>query len=196
MIDAVMHALTNVGNSAITLPIGAVVLVWLAIWGDRRNALLWLAALFLCAGVTAALKIYFKACPAPGIDLDSPSGHTSMSLYVYGGVTLVTAVQYRQWPRQTVLALGALLVLAIAASRAVLEFHTITEVIVGFVIGIAALALFWLFYRHHRPVAMPAWPLWVVALVPIVFLSGHSLSAEGLLGRIARFLHAIVGFCV
>ena len=182
--------------SAMTLPIGAVVLVWLAIWGDRRNALLWLAALFLCAGVTAALKIYFKDMPGAGNRSRQPKRpyqHESLRLRRRYAVT---AVQYRQWPRQTVLALGALLVLAIAASRAVLEFHTITEVIVGFVIGIAALALFWLFYRHHRPVAMPAWPLWVVALVPIVFLSGHSLSAEGLLGRIARFLHAIVGFCV
>ena|SRR6185437_14417752 len=196
MINTAMHTLTNVGDSAITLPIAAVVLIWLAIWGDRRNAMLWLGALFLCAGVTAALKIYFKACPAPGIELDSPSGHTSMSLYVYGGVALITAAQYRQWPKPVILVAGGLLVAAIALSRAVLEYHTITEVFAGLVIGLGALAAFWRIYRHHRPVRMPAWPLWVVALFPIVFLSGHSLSAEGLLYRIARFLHALVGFCV
>ncbi len=178
------------------MPIAAAVLIWLAIWGDRRNALVWLGALVLCGGVTAALKVYFKACPVSGLDLDSPSGHTSMSLFVYGGVTLITAAQYRQWPRQTVLAVGALLILVIALSRAVLEYHSTTEVIVGLAIGTGALALFWLPYRHHRPAAMPAWPLWVVALVPIVFLSGHSISAEGLLHRIAVYLHGLVAFCV
>ena len=196
MLHGFLLALTNLGDSIITLPIGAAVLVWLAIWGDRRNALVWLGALFVCAGATAALKIYFKACPMTGIDLDSPSGHTSMSLYVYGGVALITAAQYRQWPRQTVLAIGALLILAIALSRAVLEYHSTMEVIVGLVIGTGALAAFWLLYRHHRPAAMPAWPLWVVALVPISALSGHSISAEGLLHRIAVYLHGLVSFCV
>jgi membrane-associated phospholipid phosphatase len=196
MIHTVLHALTNLGDSIITLPIAAAVLVWLAIWTDRRNALVWFAALFLCAGLTAALKIYFKACPLPGLDLDSPSGHTSMSFYVYGGVALVTAAQYRQWPRQAVLAIGALLILAVALSRAVLEYHSAAEVVIGVIIGTGALALFWLLYRHHRSAAMPAWPLWVAAFVPIAFLSGRSISAEGLLQRLAVYLHGLVGFCV
>lgn len=196
MIHPILHALTNLGDSVITLPIAAAVLIWLAIWSHKRNALLWLGALFLCGGVTAALKIYFKACPVGGVDLDSPSGHTSMSVYVYGGVALITAAQYRQWPRQAVMAIGVALILAIALSRAVLEYHSTAEVIVGLVIGTGTLALFWLPYRHHRPAAMPAWPLWVVAAVPIVLLSGHSVSAEGLLSWIAARLHGIVAFCV
>ena len=115
MIHFILHALTNLGDSIITLPIAAVVLVWLAIWGDRRSVLVWLAGLIACGAVTAALKIYFKACPVPGLELDSPSGHTSMSLYVYGGLTLITAGQFRQWRRHTVLVLGGVLILAIAA---------------------------------------------------------------------------------
>ncbi len=196
MSHTVLHALTDLGDSIVTLPIAAAVLIWLAIWGGGRNALVWLAALFLCGGVTAALKIYFKACPVSGLDLDSPSGHTSMSVFVYGGVALVTAAQYRQWPRQAVLAIGAVLVVAIALTRAVLEYHSSAEVIVGLAIGTGALALFWLLYRHHRSAAMPAWPLWVAALLPIAFLSGHSLSPEGLLHRFAIYLHGVVAFCV
>jgi membrane-associated phospholipid phosphatase len=196
MLHSFLHALTNLGDSIVTLPIAAAVLAWLAIWGDRRAALAWLGALVACGAVTALLKIYFKACPVPGLELDSPSGHTSMSLYVYGGLTLITAGQYRQWRRHAVLALGALLILAIALSRAVLEYHSTLEVVIGLIIGTAALVLFWLLYRRRRPARMPVWPLWIAALLPIVFLSGRSISAEGLLHRIAIYIHAIVGFCV
>lgn len=196
MLHTFLQALTDLGDSIITLPIATFVLIWLAVWGDRRNALVWLAALIACGAVTAALKVYFKACPVPGLELDSPSGHTSMSLYVYGGLTLITAAQFRRWRRYAALTVGGLLILLIASSRAVLEYHSTLEVIIGLVIGAAALALFWLPYRGHRPARMPVSPLWVAALVPIAFLSGHSISAEGLLHRIALYLHGIVGFCV
>jgi membrane-associated phospholipid phosphatase len=191
-----LHALTNLGDSIVTLPIAAFVLAWLLIWGDKRMGLVWLLGLFACAGVTAALKIYFKACPVPGLELDSPSGHTSMSLYIYGGLTLITAAQFRHWRRKSMLAAGGLLILTIAASRALLQYHSTLEVIIGLILGTAALSLFWLLYRRHRPQRMPVWPLWVAALVPIAFLNGQSLSAEGLLHRIALYIHAIVGFCV
>lgn len=196
MLHSFLHALTNLGDSIITLPIAAFVLVWLGVWGDRRNALVWLVALVACAAVTAVLKIYFKACPIPGLELDSPSGHTSMSLYVYGGLTLITAAQFRHWRRHTVLALGTLFILLIALSRAVLEYHSKIEVVIGLIIGTATLTLFWMPYRRHRPKRMPVWPLWIAALVPIVILSGHSVSAEGLLHWIAFYLHGLVGFCV
>jgi membrane-associated phospholipid phosphatase len=196
MLRTFLHALTDFGDSIITLPIAALVLIWFAIWGDRNARLVWLTGLIACGAMTATLKIYFKACPVPGLDLDSPSGHTSMSLYVYGGLILITAAQFAHWRRIGVLMLGGLFILGIALSRAVLEYHSKLEVAIGLVIGAAALALFWLPYRTHRPARMPVWPLWLAALVPIAFLSGRSISAEGLLFRIALYIHGFVGFCV
>jgi len=196
MLRPFLHTLTDFGDSIITLPIAALVLLWFAIWGDRHARLGWLVGLIVCAAVTATLKIYFKACPVVGLDLDSPSGHTSLSLYVYGGLTLITAAQVGPWRRAGVVVLGALLILGIALSRALLEYHSKLEVAIGLAIGAAALALFWLPYRAHRPALMPVWPLWLAALMPIAFLSGRSISAEGLLFRIALYLHGFVGFCV
>ena len=190
------RALTNFGDSIITLPIAALVLIWLAIWGDRKTRLAWFAGLIVCAALTATLKIYFKACPVAGLDLDSPSGHTSLSLYVYGGLTLITAARVDRWRRSGMLILGGLFILGIALSRALLEYHSKIEVAIGLVIGAAALVLFWLPYRTRLPVHMPVWPLWLAALMPIAFLSGQSISAEGLLFRIALYIHGIVGFCV
>lgn len=192
-----LAALNELGDSIITLPLAALVLIWLGVSGSRRAAMAWLVALILCGGVTAALKIYFIACPVALISLDSPSGHTSMTCYVYGGLALITTAHAQTWRRDIVAALGALFVLAMAASRVVLHAHSLSEVIFGLVIGGAALALFW---RAGRPieaaVKRPVWPLWLAALVPVVLLSGRSASVEDLLHRLAAHLHAAVNFCV
>lgn len=161
------HALTDLGDSVITLPIAAVVLVWLAIWGNRRIAVVWLVAVIACGAVTAALKIYFKACPLPGMALDSPSGHTSMSLFVYGGLILLTAARLRGWRRGLVAAAGTAFILAIAVSRVALDFHSTAEVVIGLGIGTVALAAFGAAFRRWRPARMPLWLLWLTVLVPI-----------------------------
>jgi membrane-associated phospholipid phosphatase len=194
--DAFLHGLTDLGDSAITLPIAAVVLIWLAIWGNRRVALTWLVVLIACGAVTAALKIYFKACPLPGIALDSPSGHTSMSLYVYGGLTMMTAAQLRAWRRNAAAALGALLIGAITVTRVTLNFHSKAEVVIGLTIGGIALAWFAAAFRRSRPAPMPLWPSWIAILIPIALLSGHSISGEDLLGRIALYIGNVIDFCV
>lgn len=189
-------ALTDLGDSIITLPLAGLVLIWLLVWGSRRAALAWLGALIVCGGITAALKIYFNACPVPLVRLDSPSGHSSMTFYVYGGLTLITAARLETWRRDTMLALGALFVLAMAMSRAVLHFHSISEVILGLIVGGGALALFWRAGRGLVAARRPIWPLWLAALAPIVLLGGRSASVEDLLHRIATHLHAAVNFCV
>jgi membrane-associated phospholipid phosphatase len=191
-----LHALTNLGDSVITLPVAAVLLVWLAIWGNRRVALAWLFALIACGAVTAALKIYFKACPVPGLELSTPSGHTSMSLFVYGGLTLVTAAQTRTGARVAISIVGGLFVAAIAVSRVVLDYHSSAEVVIGVGIGLAALFLFGERFLRHPHVRTTLWPLWIAVLVPIVVLDGRQLSNESLLGQIALYIRNVIDFCV
>jgi membrane-associated phospholipid phosphatase len=190
-----IQELTSLGNSVVTLPIAGAILIWLALWLGRRVALAWLVALVLCGAVTAVLKIYFHACPVPGIDLTSPSGHTSLSVFVYGGLFLVTGARRRGGPRAALWLLGTAFVLAIAVSRLLLAAHSRIEVVIGIVIGGAALALFWGTFHHARAAAMPVWPIWIVALVPIVLLHTHNLPTESLLTRLALYLRGTVDFC-
>jgi membrane-associated phospholipid phosphatase len=196
MLHFAATALTDLGDSIITLPLAALVLIWLAVSSNRRTALAWLGALILCGGVTAVLKIYFTACPISAISLDSPSGHTSMTTFVYGGLALLTAAQLRNPTRDAVVALGVAFIAAMAVSRAALHFHSTSEAIFGIVIGGSALALFWHRARGLGGASRPVWPLWLAVLVPIILFGGHSASVEGLLHRIAVHLHAAVNFCV
>jgi membrane-associated phospholipid phosphatase len=177
-----LRALTDFGDSAVLLPLALTLLIWLAFRSPRHLAPWWAGTFFVCAGITAVLKVYFFACP-PLADLRSPSGHTALSMLVYGALAVVAAGQILRW-RLVLIAGGAALALAIAASRVALHDHTILETVLGLVIGTAALALFAWRIAVHPLAAAPLWPLLVPVALVLIGLHGHELHAE-------EFLHAI-----
>jgi membrane-associated phospholipid phosphatase len=74
----------------VLLPIVGIIPLWLIWVRFPRAALWWAAAAALCIGSTALLKIYFYSCP-PFAEVRSPSGHTSLSTLVYGGIAVIIA---------------------------------------------------------------------------------------------------------
>jgi len=112
-----LRTLTDFGDLALLLPLAVIVTVWLVAIHQLRALVWWLAALALCMGVTAVLKIYFFVCP-PLADLHSPSGHTSFSTLVYGALTLAVAIAVSDWKRVAVLLAGAAFIMAIAPQAA------------------------------------------------------------------------------
>ncbi len=119
-----MGALTDFWDSAVVLPLACVIAVWMFFVEGWRPAALWGGAVFLCAAVTALLKLNFSACTAAGAALHSPSGHSSMSALVYGGLTVIIALELGGWRRSAVVFLGIGLAVAIGISRMVLGVHT------------------------------------------------------------------------
>src|SRR5262249_6938849 len=111
-----LMALTNIGDLAVLLPITVLVFVWLYFLPGRRDAAWWAVAAALCLGVTALLKILFSIC-APVAELHSPSGHISLSTFVYGALFMLMAITVEGRLRYTAIGVGALLVLLIALSR-------------------------------------------------------------------------------
>jgi membrane-associated phospholipid phosphatase len=190
-----IKTITDFGDLAVLLPLVAVVTVWLIAIRQPRAAIWWLAAVALCMGSTAVLKIYFYVCP-PLTDLRNPSGHTSLSLLVYGALTLAVATSVTGWKRVAVIASGAAFIAAIGISRVVIHFHSILEVALGSVVGICALALF----------ARPFWPshpresrlqaMLVASVALMVMLHGQELHAEGLLHAISHYLNRAGMSCI
>jgi membrane-associated phospholipid phosphatase len=183
-----MILLTDFGDLAVLLPLATVMLLWLLAQRQRRGLLGWAGAVAFCCGVTAVLKIYFSVC-AVDPALQSPSGHTSFSMLVYGGIALVVAAESTGWQRLMALAGGIGLVAGIAVSRIVLGAHTPLEVILGMVIGAIAVAVFAWGYLSHRPAGLALRPLLVTLVVLAVLLHGQELHAEEMLHAIGRYLH-------
>jgi PAP2 superfamily len=180
---------TDFGDAAVLLALAAALFVWL-LFSSSRCALWWAGSVALCVALTALLKIYFYGCPAVS-EIRSPSGHTGFSVLVYGAMTLVAIIHSRAGPRIIGIAIGASLILAIAASRILLAAHNFYEVGVGLAIGIAALVLFGRNYSPSPRAQM--WPLLVATATLMATLHGHELHAEELLHRITGYLRLHCG---
>jgi membrane-associated phospholipid phosphatase len=190
MSRTLIQAITNCGDLAILLPIACVLTIWTAL--IRKPIILkwWLVALALCIGGTGLLKIFFFACP-PLADLHSPSGHTSFSTLVYGTLTLAVASAMQDWRRWLAVLAGSAFVLAIAVSRIVVHAHSIPEVILGSVLGLAALSLLVAAYLREPPGKTYLAPLITVSVLLVVFLNGHEVRAEELLHHIAVYFNIV-----
>jgi hypothetical protein len=165
-------------------------LLWL-LSGNSRSAAAWAVSVGFCVGLTLLLKIVFYGCP-PTSDLRGPSGHTGFSVLVYGSLTLMTAIQVRGLPRRSAVSIGAGLILAIAASRLLLEIHSLLEVSLGLVIGTVSLILFG---RHYlQSPQAHVWPLLVAAGMLMTILHGQELHAEEFLQRITGYVRVHVRF--
>jgi membrane-associated phospholipid phosphatase len=182
-----MTLLTDFGDLAVLLPLATVMLLGLLAGRQREGLLGWVLAVALCCGVTAMMKIYFSGC-ALSPQLQSPSGHTSFSILVYGGIGLVVAAQSTGWHRLMVLAAAAGLIGGIAISRIALGAHTPLEVVLGMVIGSIAVAIFARGYLGRPPARLALRPLLVALVLVAVLFHGHQLHAEEMLQAIGRYL--------
>lgn len=183
-----MRAMTDLGDLALLLPLAVVILVWLVAMRCPRGAFWWLAAVTFCGGATGLLKVYFFACPWTR-ELVSPSGHTSLSTFVYGGVCVIVAAQVRgRLIRAATVAAGGILIGSIGASRILLNAHTMLEVCVGFGIGAMALSMFALPHVRHPPARVSLSSLALAGVLLVGLLHGQELRAEGLLHAVSSYL--------
>jgi membrane-associated phospholipid phosphatase len=174
--------LTDFGDAAVLIPLAAAMLLWLRL-GNSPSAACWAVSVGFCVGLTVLLKIFFYGCPRAS-DMRSPSGHTGFSVLVYGAIALVTTIQASGLRRALAIGIGTGLILTIAASRLLLEIHSLPEVGLGLVIGTVSLILFGRIYLQSPQTQV--WPLLVAAGMLVTILHGQELHAE-------EFLHRITG---
>ena len=172
--------MTDFGDSALLIPLAVAMLLWLVL-GDWRSTVWWAIAVGFCVGVTALLKIFFHGCPLAS-DMRSPSGHTAFSVLVYGAIAFVTAIRAEGLHRILTIFFGACLILAIAASRLILQVHSFAEVSLGLAIGLVSLILFARIYKKSANAQV--WPLLVSCGILMALLHGRELHAE-------EFLHGM-----
>ena len=153
LLIAVMHFISFLGKPIFLLFAVGIPALWLL----RRGAyklVIFLAVTCIVGGlVDTAVKV---AVGRSRPDVDDPiveafgesfpSGHSMSSLVCYGALLVAFAPILSPTARRWAFAGGALLVLAIGASRLVLGVHYITDVLGGYVLGaawlIASVAVF------------------------------------------------------
>lgn len=182
-------SITDLGDSAVTLPMAAVTIVILLIARQPRPALWWGGCIVASAAAIAALKLLLTAL-APHhhtlTSLTSPSGHAGMSAIVYGGFVLLLGPSLPGiW--RVVAQLGAFgLIMAIAVSRLVLHEHSIAETVVGLGVGFAALAALRAGLARAPAERVPVMALCAAALAVVGLMHGTRWHTEPMIRALAR----------
>lgn len=192
-----LHAITDLGNSALLLPASAFLVAYLFYFRTLSVAWIWVSTLALCAFLTLFLKVAFFTCgtAVPALDLHSPSGHTSLSTTFYGCAALMVSGDKGRATQVAVLAAGTLLVLAVSISRVLLQVHSLPEVAMGLSIGIVCVAWFGSRFLALPPLSLP----WRWALAGLVLLAvlthGMHWNIEWAVARIAALIHSAAPIC-
>ena len=187
-----MQAVSALGDTALLAPASAMMVLYLAAWRRWRLSLAFGAALAFTGVATAAAKLLFRACgPSFDVGVTSPSGHASFAIAFYGALTLLLAASAPPWRRAFVIAGAAALLSAIAASRVLLGVHSVAEVVLGSLIGVAGLGIF-AALRESRP-GPPLWPFVLAGGVAAAFvvLTGRHFNAEYPIARAAARLASL-----
>jgi membrane-associated phospholipid phosphatase len=181
--------LTDFADQAVILPLVLAVAVALAVQGWRRGAVVWLVVVASVFLATVVGKIMFLACsPFFGpVDIHSPSGHVAAATVVTGGLAAMLTRR-----RASILPAAVVAAVVIGMSRLVLGMHSLPEVIIGALIGLAgAIAL--LRFAGPPPRLRVA-PLVLVVVVVAAVFHGWHLPAEAAIRhtafRAAQFIPA------
>lgn len=184
-----LYAVTDFGDAAVLLPVAVGILCWLALRSSKL-AVWWVLALALDISLTSLSKIYFYACP-PMSDMRSPSGHTALSVLVYGTLAMMAALADGTQSRVAAIGAGVAVMVMIAGSRLALNAHSLPEVVLGFAIGALSLALYAAMYVRSPPASV--WPVLIASGVLLALLNGQQLHAEELLHRITGYMRIRCG---
>ncbi len=195
--SSIWNFITDFGDSAVTVPLALLIMVFLAAAGQRRLARDWVLAIGGCAAVIGALKLVFGACghELTLVHITSPSGHTAMSTAVYGAFALLFGARLPSGQRRTVLIAAAVAIVGIALSRAALHDHSRSEIAVGFVVGIASVAVFRAALGRHPTSALPLGWILLSGGILVAVMHGTRWMIEPAVHRLAWDFRLDLPFC-
>ena len=188
---------TDFGDSAVTLPLAAVAMVFLLISGWRRAALALLVSVAVAALGIGFAKLALESCGRPliGTSLVNPSGHMAVSVTVYGALGLILARRLPGWGAIGTWIVATAFLAMIAVSRLVLHAHTPAEVAAGTLVGLLSGLLFSkLLGQDARPILHPAW--FALGAAAVVFaMHGTRWPIEHLVKAIVLLIRRSIPAC-
>jgi len=155
--DRVMVALTELGDVGILLPLSLLVFAWLLLRRCWHTAAYWVAAVLFSQVLVKLLKFTlgrarpFDLYPGAAIEQFSfPSGHATSSMVIYGFLAFLLMRRQTSPVRVSISAAAVTLIVLIGLSRLYLGAHWLSDVLGGFSLGLAWIALLAMVYTHYR----------------------------------------------
>jgi membrane-associated phospholipid phosphatase len=126
--------ITDLADQAVVLPLVLAIGIALLAQGWRRGAAAWATAIVATFAAMLLLKLTFLACSQTfgTPDIRTPSGHVAAATVVTGGLA---ALLLRR--RANVMPVAVLAAIVVGVSRLVLGVHSLAEVLLGAMVGLA-----------------------------------------------------------
>ncbi len=184
-----MQFLTDFADQAVILPLTFATALGISLGGWKQGAVAWLLAIFatLAAVGAAKLAVFVFGPPARLPLLLSPSGHAASAPLLYGG--LAWALLPGRAGRWASVAVGIAACLAIAGTRVGLDQHTVADVVVGSLFGLAGFAALCL-ALGTPPEPYRRWGTVALAGATLVGFHGLRMPAEPWLRYVAEWLRS------
>lgn len=153
--------ITMLGSSYVLIAVAVSAALGLTLRGRWRAAVAIVVAYVITDATVAVVKLIVSR-PRPDASLTEangfsfPSGHSAMSMAVYGCLAFALARACRGFPRVACALVGAALVVAIGLSRIYLGVHYPSDVLAGWITGAAILIATWLVASRLQPRRSPA----------------------------------------
>ena len=193
----IWNFITDFGDSAVTVPLALLILIFLFAAGASRLALGWVRAIGGCAVIIGGLKLIFGACghELTFVHIVSPSGHTAMSTAIYGSLALLIGQRLPPAQRRTILIAAAIAVVGIALSRVALHDHSRSEIAVGFLVGVWAVVSFRGTLLRHAAPALPLGWILLSGGILVAVMHGTRWMIEPAVHRLAWDFRLDLPFC-
>lgn len=179
--DAVMIAITELGDTVVVVAVTVIVFLWLAWKRAWRTAAYWLVAIAGASALNTAIKMALHRARPGDLHYSGwsafsfPSSHSTINLVLYGFLTFLIAREFRSALRVSVALGAATLIFLIGFSRLYLGAHWLSDVLGGLAFGSAWLALLGLSYLRRKVERVEPGGLLAVGCAAVVLAGGFNI---------------------
>lgn len=154
--DAVMIAITELGDTVVVVAVSTAVLLWLAWRRSWRTAAFWLLAIAGASAINTVIKIALHRTRPAGLfytgssAFSFPSGHSTANTVLYGFLAFLIALGLHPAWRLPIAFTATFIALLIAFSRLYLGAHWFSDVTGGLAFGTAWITVLGFTYLRAR----------------------------------------------
>lgn len=189
MIDlrSLLISITDIGDSAVLGTIVLAISAYLLAKGARKEAVVVLLSFLVASLMVSLVKILLMGCGSSlrHWGLRSPSGHTALSLSVFGMLALLLSGRLKGKKRMLPFLLLIPMALLIAYTRVALGFHSAAEVCAGLIIGGMMLLPIRASFKNVEATESSPVVIIIITLFVAIMLHGVRLPAENIIALIA-----------
>lgn len=175
----ILHILTYFGDSMLLIPTAAI-MAFLLHWksDNKRAAWYWVLAFCTAGAVVSLSKIAFLGfgIGSARFNFTGFSGHSAMSATLWPVMLWLLSGRLATFWRGVAIAIGYLIPLMVGVSRLVLNYHSLSEVVTGLVLGFTLSSAFLIGQRHIRPRGFTPLQFGIALLLPVLLI-GHGRIA-------------------